>query len=117
MPRPANVSPQTLRLLDVLLDQPEAWHYGYDLSRWTGLKSGTLYPILIRLADQGWLTTRWAEPERSGRPPRHLYRLTAEGTRQATASASARATHAASTTSARATPRATWRPSTGVAGA
>ncbi len=88
MPRQPNTSPQTLSVLDALLEQLQAWHYGYDLSRQTGLKSGTLYPILVRLADQGWLETRWAEAERPGRPPRHTYRLTPEGARQATAAVS-----------------------------
>jgi PadR family transcriptional regulator PadR len=85
MPPVPNTSPQTRLVLDVLLAEPEVWHYGYDLSRRTNLKSGTLYPLLIRLADQGWLETRWMEPERPGRPPRHTYRLTAEGARCAAA--------------------------------
>ena len=106
MPRRPNLSPQTLRVLDTLLADPDAWHYGYDLSRRTGLASGTLYPILIRLADQGWLATRWAEPERSGRPPRHLYRMTAEGAKQA-----------ASLLSTGRMSRATLRPNAGAAGA
>jgi DNA-binding PadR family transcriptional regulator len=83
MPRSSHSSPQTLRVLDLLLQEPEGWHYGYDVSRRTGLKTGTLYPILIRLAEQGWLETRWEEPRRPGRPPRHAYRLTAEGAREA----------------------------------
>ncbi|MGB0124937.1 MAG: PadR family transcriptional regulator, partial [Silvibacterium sp.] len=52
----------------------------YDLSRSTGLKSGTLYPLLMRLADRKLLETSWETVE-PGRPPRHLYRLTAEGVR------------------------------------
>jgi DNA-binding PadR family transcriptional regulator len=92
MPPLPNTSPQTRRVLDVLLAEPEVWHYGYDLSRRTGLKSGTLYPLLLRLADQGWLETRWLEPERPGRPPRHTYRLTAEGTRSAAALPTRKAT-------------------------
>ena len=79
MPLPPNSSPQTLVILDLLLANRAAWHYGYDLSRRSGLKSGTLYPILIRLADRGWLETRWADADRPGRPPRHTYRLTGEG--------------------------------------
>jgi DNA-binding PadR family transcriptional regulator len=55
------------------------WRHGYELSQQTGLKSGTLYPLLIRLSDLGWLEARWTEPEREGRPPRHEYRLTEEG--------------------------------------
>ena len=85
MSRKPNSSPQTLRVLLLLLEEPTAWHYGYEISQRTGLKSGTLYPILIRLAEQDWLETRWAEPEREGRPARHTYRLTAEGSRAAAA--------------------------------
>ena len=83
MPRLPNTSPQTLSVLELLLESPHSWHYGYALSQLTGLKSGTLYPILLRLADQGWLETRWAEPEQPGRPPRHTYRLTGQGAKAA----------------------------------
>jgi PadR family transcriptional regulator, regulatory protein PadR len=74
-----------MHVLRLLLEEPTAWHYGYEISQHTSLKSGTLYPILIRLADQGWLETRWAEPERQGRPARHTYRLTQVGSRAASA--------------------------------
>src|SRR5436305_8311557 len=83
MARQPNTSPQTLQVLRLLLEEPTAWHYGYEISQRTRLKSGTLYPILIRLADQGWLETRWAESERQGRPARHTYRLTQVGLKQA----------------------------------
>jgi PadR family transcriptional regulator, regulatory protein PadR len=85
MSRQPNTSPQTLRVLRLLLEEPTAWHYGYEISQRTGLKSGTLYPILIRLTDQGWLETRWTEPQRQGRPARHAYRLTQVGARAASA--------------------------------
>jgi PadR family transcriptional regulator, regulatory protein PadR len=73
------LTPQTLLLLEALLDHPADWKYGYNLSRTTGLKSGTLYPILIRLADRRLLETSWEEASEPGRPPRHMYRFTAEG--------------------------------------
>lgn len=73
------VSPQTLLLIEALLQGPAQWRYGYDLSRETGLKSGTLYPILMRLAEKSLLETRWEEAGVQGRPPRHMYRLTAVG--------------------------------------
>ena len=76
---PAQPLSQTQLALSALLAQPAAWQYGYDLSKQTGLQSGTLYPLLIRLADQGWLETEWRPSEMPGRPPRHVYRLTAEG--------------------------------------
>ena len=59
--------------------QPRTWQYGYVLSKETGLKSGTLYPLLIRLSDQGLLESQWQEPELPGKPPRHSYRLTTSG--------------------------------------
>ena len=74
------LSRQTLLILDVFLESAKQWKYGYDLSRSTGLKSGTLYPLLMRLADRKLLETSWETVE-PGRPPRHLYRLTAEGVR------------------------------------
>ena len=79
MARLPNTSPQTLLVLAALLQQPEQWHYGYDLSQQTGLKSGTLYPILMRLAEQGYLDSRWLESTAPGRPPRHAYKLTSHG--------------------------------------
>ena len=85
MPRIPNTSQQTLTLLQLLLESPRSWHYGYAISQHTGLSSGTLYPILLRLADQGWLETRWTPPDQPGRPHRHTYRLTGEGARSARA--------------------------------
>jgi PadR family transcriptional regulator PadR len=74
------LSPQTLQVLDAFLQSPKDWQYGYDISRNTGLKSGTLYPILIRLAERKLLETSWETAE-MGKPPRHLYRLTPDGMR------------------------------------
>jgi PadR family transcriptional regulator PadR len=79
MTRAPNISRQTRCVLAVLLAQPQAWRYGYDLSKETGLKSGTLYPLLIRLSDQGLLEAEWRQPLQPGRPPRHAYRLTDKG--------------------------------------
>jgi PadR family transcriptional regulator PadR len=72
-------SRQTVALLVALLKQSRSWQHGYALSKETGLKSGTLYPILMRLGDQGLLNSRWKDAEQPGRPPRHVYRLTATG--------------------------------------
>lgn len=79
MPRKPDTSPQTVRVFDALLRDPTGWHYGYVLSKQTGLSPGSLYPILARLVDRELLETRWEPSEHSGRPPRHLYRLTAHG--------------------------------------
>jgi DNA-binding PadR family transcriptional regulator len=79
VPRRPNRSTETTTLLAALLQQPRSWHYGYELSRRTGLKSGTLYPLLIRLNDQGLLESKWMEPDPPGKPPRHAYKLSPSG--------------------------------------
>jgi DNA-binding PadR family transcriptional regulator len=71
-----------VQVLETFLEVHTDWKYGYDISRNTGLKSGTLYPILMRLAERKLLETSW-ETADPGKPPRHLYRLTAEGLRLA----------------------------------
>jgi PadR family transcriptional regulator len=68
-----------LLVLAALCAESREWRHGYGIARDTGLKSGTLYPILIRLADRGLVETRWEEGQPAGRPRRHLYRLTPEG--------------------------------------
>jgi PadR family transcriptional regulator len=77
-------SAQTLSVLAALCDQPSQWQHGYALAKQTGLKSGTLYPILIRLADRGMVEACWEDEPQPGRPRRHLYRLTAAGLASAT---------------------------------
>ena len=79
MSRRTAFSAQTLAVLAALAAQPSDWRHGYDLARETGLKSGTLYPILVRLADREIVQARWEEGEPAGRPRRHLYRLTSDG--------------------------------------
>jgi len=79
MPRRPNNSRQARTLLATLLEQSRTWRHGYDLAKATGLKSGTLYPLLMRLSEQGLLESRWQDAERPGLPPRHFYRLSASG--------------------------------------
>ena len=79
MTRKRKSSDQALAILAAFVEQPRSWHYGYDLSSETNLKSGTLYPILMRLSDRGLLDSKWETRESGGRPPRHMYRLSAQG--------------------------------------
>lgn len=77
-------SAQTLTVLADLCATPSQWRHGYGIARDTGLKSGTLYPVLIRLADRGLVEAHWEDEQPAGRPRRHLYRLTPEGLAAAT---------------------------------
>lgn len=79
MGRKKNTSPQTAAVLAAFRAEPSAWRHGYDLCKSTGLPSGTLYPLLIRLHEQGFLAAEWRPAATSGRPPRHAYRLTPAG--------------------------------------
>ena len=72
-------SRQMLVLLGALSSGAEDWRYGYELMKATGLLSGTLYPLLMRMTDQGLVEAKWLAPEQPGRPPRHAYRLTSKG--------------------------------------
>ena len=80
-PLPRLSRPAILTLEALLADA--RWTYGYDLTRTTGIQAGTLYPLLVRLTDAGWLTAKWETRPEGGRPPRHLYRLTADGRKAA----------------------------------
>lgn len=73
------------RVLRVLVADPSAPHYGYDLMKAARLPSGTLYPMLARLQQEGLVDSQWEDqrPDAGGRPPRKYYRLTAEGARVA----------------------------------
>jgi PadR family transcriptional regulator PadR len=73
----------TTRTLVAFLEAPRSWRYGYELMKVADISSGTLYPLLARLTEDGWLDSRWEEAESPGKPPRQLYRLTATGRVQA----------------------------------
>jgi PadR family transcriptional regulator, regulatory protein PadR len=79
MKRIRRPSAHTLSVFAALTERPRNWQFGYELSQVTGLQSGTLYPILMRLSDRGWLESKWQPSPQRGRPPRHMYRLTAVG--------------------------------------
>lgn len=90
MTRRRKLSSQTLAVLEGLSVRPAAWRHGYDLTRELGLKSGTLYPLLMRLTDEGLLESEWQAPARPGLPARHAYRITPAGMAAAVATATTR---------------------------
>ena len=87
MTRKRALSRQAHLLLQALLAARGRWSHGYDLTSATGIKSGTLYPLLIRLEAEGLLEAEWQQPLANGRPPRHAYRLSVSGQRLARAEA------------------------------
>jgi DNA-binding PadR family transcriptional regulator len=85
--REPRLSHQTLLVLRAFLDAPREGLAGSDIHRATGMLSGTIYPILIRLEAAGWLKSRWEEahPSEAARPIKRLYTLTAPGHNKAVA--------------------------------
>lgn len=76
---------QTRLVLRALLDEPGKERYGLELCDLLGLPSGTIYPILARFEQVGWLHSAWEDPavhEAAGRPRRRFYRLTTDGAEQ-----------------------------------
>jgi len=80
MPR---ITRETERVLAALFRELGDWRYGLELAKEAGLRSGTLYPILARLEDAGWVESEWERINESaaGRRARRYYRLTGEGER------------------------------------
>ena len=72
----------TVLLARAIADDPTGRHWGYDLSKKTGLRSGVLYPILQRMFDAGMVSDGWEARKDTGgkRPPRRYYKLTRAGT-------------------------------------
>ncbi len=81
MPTPLRVTAAVSKVLASFLEDPEADRYGLDLMRASGLPSGTLYPILLRLQNACWVDAAWEEidPVAAGRPARRYYKLTPDG--------------------------------------
>jgi DNA-binding PadR family transcriptional regulator len=54
---------------------------GADIRKATGIRSGTLYPILLRFEEAGWLTSRWEKVNARavGRPRKRLYKISGAG--------------------------------------
>jgi PadR family transcriptional regulator, regulatory protein PadR len=104
------------RVLAVFLADPAEPRYGYDLMRAAKLASGTLYPMLARLQDEGVVESRWEPAGQSGgRPPRRYYQLTADGIRVARLELAAAAAEAAGARKAGRLPRAAPGPASGFA--
>lgn len=83
MVRSRSLSASARHVLAIMAGAGPRWCHGYELCREAGIKSGTLYPLLIRLEAQAYLEAEWQQPAEPGRPPRHAYRLTAAGRRLA----------------------------------
>jgi PadR family transcriptional regulator, regulatory protein PadR len=71
-----------VQLAIALMSDPSGKHWGYQLSKMSGIRSGVMYPLLTRMLQEGWLEDGWEESDPSKkkkRPPRRYYKLTNQG--------------------------------------
>lgn len=86
MPADVRITVTVAKVLREFLDDPVEPRYGFDLMQKTGTASGTLYPILARLENAGWIEGQHEaiDPAQAGRPARRMYFMTGEGAVAAT---------------------------------
>lgn len=75
MPRPERLTHATALVLQAL---DRDLRHGFDIADATGLRGGTVYPILRRLERLGLVAGEWEDPaygRDEGRPARRYYRL------------------------------------------
>lgn len=94
----------TRRVLEILLADPNQERYGLELSKQAGIAHGTMYGILLRLEDWGWLQNRLVYESGLAAPPRRYYRLTDRGAQQARATLDAASRRRSSVPGFRAAP-------------
>ncbi len=75
--RELEITPRMAKVLKIFLEDPGQPRYGFELMKLTGLASGSLYPMLARLEEAGWLTRgkEDIDPHEVGRPPRLHYTI------------------------------------------
>jgi DNA-binding PadR family transcriptional regulator len=76
---PRALSSATALVVDAL---GRGFRHGFDILDATGLPSGTVYPILRRLEQDGLASSRWESArlaQQEQRPPRRYYVLTTSG--------------------------------------
>ena len=81
--RPMRVTYSLVLVAVQLMSDQAGKHWGYELSRRSGVRTGVLYPILSRMLQRGWLTDGWESADEAvGRRARRYYELTDVGRRE-----------------------------------
>lgn len=93
---------QTQMVLRQALVKPNREWYGLEMVQATSLPTGTVYPIITRLEQAGWITSRWETPaeqaeDGQARPRRRYYQFTEDGVENARVALAAAHAHRATT--------------------
>jgi PadR family transcriptional regulator PadR len=81
MSEPERITKPLLAILAELMEGGEM--HGWQIAKSTGRHGPTVYRVLERLNDAGWLTARWEDDTPPGTPRRRYYRLTEQGMERA----------------------------------
>jgi PadR family transcriptional regulator, regulatory protein PadR len=85
MARRSRITEATLDVLGVLIG-PDDELYGLKIAKAVGRPTGSVFPILARLEQLGWVTSEWETSEPTARGPRRrFYRLSPNGLTEARA--------------------------------
>jgi PadR family transcriptional regulator PadR len=94
---PTRITAPLLDVLEVLLDAKGNELHGWAIIKTSKRGGPTVYKILERLAEMGWVDARWDdEPTEPNKPRRRYYRLTGEGASRAASLVAKRRPHRAS---------------------
>ena len=79
-----NITMPLVKTLTFFLDNPNKQFTGSEVMKATKLQSGTIYPMLTRLAKSEWLSVEWEKMDPlKDRQPRRLYNLSGNGRKKA----------------------------------
>ncbi|TDC81354.1 PadR family transcriptional regulator [Micromonospora sp. KC606] len=98
---PVRVTEPLLAVLNALLEADDYELHGWAIMKTTGKSGPTIYKILERLAESGWVTSRWDTHTEPGKPRRRYYQLTGHGAASARQLIAQRQTKTATTTQVR----------------
>jgi DNA-binding PadR family transcriptional regulator len=73
----SRITPATIDVLSVLDGSSPTW--GLAIIKQSGRPAGSVYPILERLEQSGWVVSSWEENDERTGPRRRYYALTADG--------------------------------------
>ncbi|MFI6513584.1 PadR family transcriptional regulator [Streptosporangium sp. NPDC050855] len=78
---PERVTGPLLDVLEVLLQalQEKSELHGWAMAKMTGRSGPTIYGVIDRLEDAGWVRGRWEDNPQPNKPRRKLYTLTPTG--------------------------------------
>ncbi len=78
--KPLRVNRTVVLVAQALLEKADEEQWGYDVAQRAGVSSNSLYQVLARFHERGYLADGWEEVDPAAkRPPRRYYKITPNG--------------------------------------